>query len=335
MLSRGVSVAALLLSAVTLTSCATDASSGGSPASGDRRGCEIPGSLTRLSGPPFGVVLPSGRFASQSYPSAQAIADAGLNAVSIGIPFYYSDSGDIVFGRRGETKEQWLEQIRCTVVEAKEAGLIVLAWGQFIAADAPPGEEPMGVPADLQARLGPAILPLVPDLAAVLEEARVEYFSPVSELDKYVGYPNHNAVFADLVSAARTTYTGTLYAQPNTLARPPSFDSEGVAPDFGGVDALSIAWISFGCRDDDIERAQWYVDQARIQGVREAFIGEIGGVTAGSPADEPCLQKLIDRWDGSRNGVMVLDAPSDIPGAAQVAGGWQEDVLRQLVRTPE
>jgi len=292
--------------------------------------CETPVGLGRIDGAPFGVLLPSGRFEGQSYPSAQVIADAGLNAVSIGIPIYYNSAGELVFGRRDETKEQWLEQVRCTMLEAKQAGLITLAWGQFVDAEAQRGQEPMDAPADVQAKLGPASLELIPDLAQVLEETQVEYFAPVSELDKFVGYENHNAVFADMVDAARTNFTGKIYAQPNTLGRPPSFDSENVPPDFGGADAMSIAWISFDCREDDMARAQWYVDQAKAQGVEEIFIGEIGGVTGGSPNDAACLDTLIAKWDGATNGVIALDAPSDMPNAAQVAGTWREEKLRGL-----
>lgn len=292
--------------------------------------CESSADLTRNGDAPFGVLLPSGRFDSQSYPSAQAIKDAGLTAVSIGIPIYYTADGSLTFGRRGETKEQWLDQVACTVLEAKNAGLITLAWGQFVQADAPRGEEPMDAPADVQAALGPAALELIPDLARVLEEAQVEYFAPVAELDKFVGFANHNAVWADMVAAARPHFSGTMYMQPNTLSQPPSFDSENVAPDFGGADAMSIAWISFDCREDDMARAQWYVDQARAQGVAQFFIGEIGGVTGGSPADAACFDTLVEKWDGAQVGVIALDAPTDVPNAAQVAGTWREDALREL-----
>jgi hypothetical protein len=250
--------------------------------------------------------------------------------VSIGIPIYYNAAGEIVFGRRGETKEQWLGQVRCTMLEAKNAGLITLAWGQLVDADAQRGEEPMDAPSGVQAKLGPATLSLIPDLAQVLEEVQVEYFSPVAELDKFVGYQNHNAVFAKMVEAARSRFTGKIYAQPNTLSRSPSFDSENVSPDFGDAEAMSIAWISFNCREDDMARAQWYVDQAKAQGVQQIFIGEIGGTTGGSPDDAACLDKLIEEWAGDANGVIALDAPSDLPNAAQIAGTWREQKLREL-----
>ena len=71
-------------------------------------------------------------------------------------------------------------------------------------------------------------------------------------------------------------------------------------------------------------RAQWYVDQAKAQGIDEFLIGEIGGTTGGSAADEACLDTLIEKWDGATNRVIVLDAPSDMPNAAQVAGTWRE-----------
>lgn len=333
MRQRTLTVGALVLATVAMTACGSDEQQARPAQQGDQNeACENPGDLTRIDGTPFGVLLPSGRFEGQSYPSAQAIADAGLNAVSIGIPFYYTSEGALVFGRRDETKEQWLEQVRCTVLEAKRAGLITLAWGQFVQADAQRGQEPMDAPADVQAELGPAALELIPELAQLLEDAKVDYFAPVAELDKFVGYQNHNDVFPAMVDAARAHFTGKIYAQPNTLSRPPSFDSENIPPDLGDIDAMSIAWISFMCREDDMARAQWYVDQAKAQGIDDFFIGEIGGTTGGSPADEACLDTLIEKWDGAMNGVIVLDAPSDMPNAAQVAGSWREERLRELVQ---
>jgi hypothetical protein len=335
-IKMSLTVGAVLLMSVPLTACGSDEQQGqegqGTQQDGQRASCEKPGDLVRLEGRPFGVLLPSGRFEGQSYQSAQAIADAGLNAVSIGIPFYYTSDGALVFGRRDETKEQWLAQVRCVMLEAKQAGLITLAWGQFVQADAQRGQEPMDAPPDVQAKLGPAALELIPELAQVLEEARVEYFAPVAELDKFVGYQNHNDVFPAMVDAARANFTGKIYAQPNTLSRPPSFDSENIPPDLGDIDAMSIAWISFTCREDDMARAQWYVDQAKAQGIDEFFIGEIGGTTGGSPADEACLDALVGKWDGAKNGVIVLDAPSDMPNAAQVAGTWREEKLRELAK---
>ena len=78
-----------------------------------------------------------------------------------------------------------------------------------------------------------------------------------------------------------------------------------------------------------MQKVDWLIDEAEAQGISDRFIGEIGGVTGGSSADRPCMDTLIERW-GSESGVVVLDVPSDLPDASQVAGGWLEDVLLEL-----
>lgn len=314
---------ALLIAIVMLLgACSSDSNSQ------DSSRCQTPRVVNRVSEAPFGVLLPSGRFEGQSYTSAQAVVDSGLNAVSIGWPFYFKESGDIVFGFRDETKDQWLDQLRCTVVEIKEAGLVALVWGQMVQADLPRGVEPMEIPSELVEAVGVGVSELITDVGRVLEELQVEYWSPVSELDKFLGYEGHQKFFAQYVDQARSVFSGTLYAQINSLDQE-GFTVKQITPDFGGVDAMSIAWISFACREDDMQKVDWLIEQAEAQGITRRFIGEIGGVTGGSLSDEPCMSTLVSRW-GSESGVLILDAPSDLPGASQVAGGWLEDFLVSL-----
>lgn len=319
---RAVSIAVAAIGAVLLAAC----SSGGE--SSDGSDCEAIEQPVRSAEAPVGVLMPSGGFEGQSYPTAQAVADAGLNAVSIGWPFYFLESGEVAFGFRDETKEQWLDRLRCTVVQLKDAGLVAIVWGQFVQADLPRGVEPMGIPSELVDVVGPAVEELLVDVGSVLEELRVEYWSPVSELDKYFGYEGHQTYFARYVERARSVFSGTVYAQINSLDQN-GFTVNRVSPDLAGVDAMSIAWISFACREDDMQKVDWLIEEAETQGVTRRFIGEIGGVTGGSVADKPCMDTLISRW-GSESGVVVLDAPSDLPGASQVAGGWLEKLLLEL-----
>ena len=311
-----------MLGVAFLSAC----SGGDERASGS--GCATRDESVRIADAPIGVLLPSGGFEGQSYPSAQAVADAGLNAVSIGWPFYFLETGEVTFGYRDETKDQWLDRLRCTVVEIKDAGLVAIVWGQMVQADLPRGVEPMGIPTNLIDTVGTGVEDLIADVGAVLEELQVEYWSPVSELDKFLGFEGHQQFFPRYVEQARSVFTGTLYAQINSLDQN-GFTVNRITPDLAGVDAMSIAWISFACREDDMQKVDWLIEQAEAQGITEYFIGEIGGVTGGSSADRPCMDTLIERW-GSESGVVILDAPSDLPGASQVAGSWLEDVLLEL-----
>jgi hypothetical protein len=76
--------------------------------------------------------------------------------------------------------------------------------------------------------------------------------------------------------------------------------------------------------------ADFVVQAAAAQGITRVFISEVGSTQAADESKRPCLEKLIDYWDGATNGVFVLDMPSDQPGGAVVKGNWQEDVLRSL-----
>ncbi len=336
--SRRIRRTALLVAAVALLAACSDgggdaAGPGGAGGPGGPGGvaCEVPAGLTRSGEVPVGVLLPSGSFERQSYASAQAIADAGLNAVSLGWPFYYTAAGDVVFDFDGSADEQararWVERVRCSVVAAKEAGLVVAVWGQFQAAQVE--GEPGGMPEGIRDRVLEQALALVPEMARVLEELQVEYWSPVAELDKFAGIEGHNDFFARMVAAGAPHFSGTVYVQPNILQQD-SFFVQGVVPDLGGVDALGVAWISYECEPEQLRAADFFLEAARAQGIDRVLITELGGTRAVDESARPCLEQLIARWEGGTNGVFLLDFPDIRAGASTIAGSWQEDVLREL-----
>lgn len=247
--------------------------------------------------------------------------------MSIGWSILYNESGDIVFDWNGsadeDAKSRWLQQARCTALEAKEAGLIVSLWGQF--QEAGVDGEPGLIREDIREKVLHASVEVIPDMAQVAEDVQAEYFSPVAELDKYGGIEGHNVFFPQYVAAARPIFSGILYSQPNILQRDPSFFSEKLSPALEGIDALGISWISYRCDPKDKEKTRWFIDQARSQGVNKVYISEIGDVQA-SP-QTPCLEELIEEWGGDASGVFVLDSPPMMPNAAEIKGSWQEDVL--------
>lgn len=63
-----------------------------------------------------------------------------------------------------------------------------------------------------------------------------------------------------------------------------------------------------------------------------SFISEAGGTQFADASKRPCLETLIDYWDGATNGVFVLDMPSDQPGGAVVKGNWREAELLNVSR---
>ena len=299
--------------------------------------CESPKDLVRLKNAPIGVLMPSGSLKNQSYSSASEISEAGLNAVSLGFEFYFSPTGEIVFDFNGNSdvnaKERWMENLRCTVIEAKQQGLIVSVWGQFV--EAGRRGEPGEVAQDVQTKVLDGALELMPEIGKLLEELQVEYWAPVSELERFAGIANHNTYFPQFVDAGRPHFTGVIYAQPNILQRD-GFVMQNVEPNLGGADALGISWISFECETDklppntSIESADFYIDAATKQGITQVFISELGGTKAVDESAKPCLEKLIATWKGAENGVFLLDMPSDFPNGSQIKDSWQEEILRAL-----
>ena len=301
------------------------------------RQCDVPMDLTRLQETPIGVLMPAGSLQRQSYKEAQEIASAGLNAVSLGLGFYYTQQGDITFDFDGNSDEdalkRWKNNLRCNVVEAKSAGLIVAVWGQFI--EAGRRGEPGAVSEEIQVKILDQTLGLIPEVASMLEELKVEFWSPVSELDRFVGPTNHNIYFPQMVAAGRPLFTGTMYAQPAILDRN-GFVPQDIIPDLGGVDALGISWISYECEVDklppgqSLDWADYFIDAAAQQGISRVYISELGDTVAADEGSRPCLEKLIATWNGKNEGVFLLDMPSDFPNGVVIKGSWQEQVLRTL-----
>jgi hypothetical protein len=297
------------------------------------RQCALPDGLERQDGVPIGVLMPAGSADRQSYTTMAEVAAAGLTAVSLGFEFFYTNDGRIVFdfdGSEGdEAKQRWLDSLKCNVIEAKESGLIVSVWGQFVEANR--RGEPGEVPEEIRSPLLDGALELMPEIGAVLEELQVEYWTPVSELEKFVGLENHNRYFGKMVEAGRSSFSGLMYVQPNILQRD-SFYVQGITPDLGGVDALGISWISYECEEERLGAADFFLEQAASQEVQRVFISEIGDTRASDEGARPCLESLIERWDGREKGVFVLDMPTTEPGGANIKGNWQEEVLQALLK---
>lgn len=330
----------MLLAVFALAACGSPGNSGdgadgpGFPASTAR--CETPVDLVRRANVPIGVLMPSGAPQRQSYVSIDELVTVGYTAVSLGFPFYFSPTGEIVYDFDGnadaDARQRWEDEIRCTVIEAKEAGLVVAVWGQFI--EAGRRGEPGKMNAGVQNAVLDGALALMPEVAALLEELKVEYWSPVSELDKFAGPTGHNEYFARMVDAGRAAFTGTIYAQPNILDRN-GFVAQSIIPEFGEADALGISWISYECESDKMPPGQslawadYFVDAATAQGVSRVFISELGDTRPTDESQRACLETLIDYWDGMNTGVFLLDMPTDQPGSVRIKGSWQEAVLQE------
>lgn len=321
-------VAAITVACVVLISGCSGESSSSETENQASSQCELPGGLTRLSGVPVGVLMPSGSFQQQSYESANEMVAVGLNAVSFGWSFYYTSSGEIVFDFDGSSdanaKSRWINQIRCSVIEAKEAGLIVSVWGQFQEANY--RGEPMGMPEEIRNRVLDQAVELIPEIAQTLEELKVEYWSPVSELDKYAGIEGHNSYFPKMVDVGRPLFNGIIYSQPNILQRD-SFYVQNIQPDLGKIDALGISWISYECEPERLKASDFFLKSATSQGINNFFVSELGSTNYADETNKACLEKLIEYWNAGETGLFLLDNPPIREGVATIKDSWQEAVL--------
>jgi hypothetical protein len=60
------------------------------------------------------------------------------------------------------------------------------------------------------------------------------------------------------------------------------------------------------------------------------FVSELGDTKSADESARPCVEKLIDYWDGRTSGVFMLDMPSGSPNGASIKDSWQEEVLTAL-----
>lgn len=292
------------------------------------RACAVPAGTTRSGAVPIGILMPSGNFSGQSYGSPAGVKKAGFNAISLGISLYYDSKGRVTFGRGGQSKQDWLNEIGCNVAKIKEQGLVALVWGQLQDVNQKAGTEPQPVPAKLRAKVAKATTSVMADVAKTLEKYKADYWSPISESDKWFGAEGHNRYFPQWVKIGSRYFTGTIYAQ--MALNNGVTDRSGKPLQMGGADALSIAWISFECEKQMYERPDQMVAAARKQGVDDVFVGEIGGVRAGVPADAACMTDVVEHFGARETGVLFLDAPKDMQGGSRVEGQWPAEWLLEL-----
>lgn len=298
------------------------------PSSSSTRACAVPAGARRSSEVPIGILMPSGNITGQSYGSAASVKAAGFNAISVGVSFYYDDKGRVSYGRGGQTKQQWLNEVGCTVAQIKAQGLVALVWGQFQNINQKQGTEPQPVPAKLRKRVAASATAVMADLAKTLEKYKADYWSPVSEADKWLGTAGHNTYFPTWVRIGEKHFKGKIYAQ--MALNNGVTDPAGRPLAMGGADALSIAWVSFQCEDQMFERPDAMVAQARKQGVSSVFVGEIGGVRAGDPSDAACMTTVVDHFGARDTGVLFLDSPKDMEGGSRVESQWPAEWLLSL-----
>ena len=311
-------------------------SQGGS-ASGSQGGsasCKAPAKLVRSSAVPFGTRAPGFLISPEdhSYGSAAAIKAKGFNAVNTSFLMPYNTQGELDFSRYGG-KAAWLCGLARHLASAKKAGLVVLMEGELQEANAKRGVEPGPVPKDLRAKLADQVTSLMPDLASLLEQYKVEYFAPLGESDKWLGVDVTQTNYPKWVAATKQTYRGKVFAQLFTgVAGQDAFGPLGITPNLTGLDALGIVFGDFQCSANSVAATDAYVSAARSQGIGTIFLSELGGITkpTDAVAAQSCMQSVVDRYGARATGVLFMDNPRDLPGAQLVEGQWPETFVLGL-----
>jgi hypothetical protein len=305
-------------------------SQGGS-ASGSQGGsasCKAPAGLVRSSAVPFGTRAPGFLISPEdhSYGSAAAIKAKGFNAVNTSFLIPYNTQGELDFSRYGG-KAAWLCGLARGLASAKKAGLVVLVEGEVQAANAQRDVEPGPVPTALRAKLADQLTSLMPDLASLLEQYKVEYFAPLGESEKWLGVDVTQANYPKWVAATKQNYRGKVFAQLFTgILGQEAFGPLGITPNLTGLDALGIVFGDWKCSANSVAYTDAYVSAARSQGIGTILLSELGGSTkpTDAVAAQSCMQSVVDRYGARATGVLFMDNPRNMPGAQVVEGQWPE-----------
>jgi len=323
-----------------LTWSSPDGSSSGSQggsASGSQGGsasCKAPAGLVRSNAIPFGTRAPAFLLSPEehSYGSAAVVKAKGFNAVNVSVMMPYNAQGELDFARQGG-KASWLCRLGLALALAKKAGLVVLVEGELQDTNAQRGVEPGPVPEALRAKLADQVTSLMPDLATLMEQYKVEYFAPLGESEKWLGVDLTQANYAKWVAATKQIYRGKVFAQLFTgTPGQEAFGPLGITPNLTGLDALGIVFGDWNCSANSLAYTDAYVSAARSQGIGTILLSELGGVS--TPADavaaQSCMQSVVDRYGARATGVLFMDNSRGMTGAQVVEGQWPESFVLSL-----
>lgn len=311
----------------------TTPSSGGSSASSSAS-CKAPSGLTRSSSIPFGTRAPAFLTSPEqhSYGTAAVVKAKGFNAVNASILIPYNSKGELDFSRE-QGKASWLCRIGESLVALKKAGLVVLVEGELQSVDNPRGTEPGPVPENLRSAVARSVTGLIPELATLMEQAKVEYWAPLGESDKWLGVDLTQANYPVWAATARQSYQGKLFAQLFTgTPGQQAYGPLGITPDLRNLDALGIVFGDWSCSANSLAYTDAYVQAARAQGISTILLSELGGVSrpTDAAAAQACMLAVVDRYGARQTGVLFMDNDKQMPGSQQVEGQWPESFVLSL-----
>ncbi|MBU6244159.1 MAG: hypothetical protein KGP12_02985 [Actinomycetales bacterium] len=312
----------------------TAPSGDGSSGSASAASCKPPKGLTRSASVPFGTRAPAFLVSpkNHSYGSAAAIKAKGFNAINTSILIPYNSAGDLDFSREGG-KAAWLCRLGQSLGDLKKAGLVVLVEGEVQAVDNPQGTEPGPVPDAIRAKVAQGISGLMPDLAKLMEQYKVEYFAPLGESEKWLGVDLTQANYPQWAATAKQTYKGKVFAQLFTgVPGQQAFGPLGLTPNLSNLDALGIVFGDWNCSANSLAYTDAYVQAARSQGVGTILASELGGTTKpqNAAAAQACMQQVVDRYGTRQTGVLFMDNDQKMPGSQSVEGQWPETFVLSL-----
>lgn len=309
-------------------------SGGGSSGSASAASCKPPAGLSRSASVPFGTRAPAFLLSpkNHSYGSAAAIKAKGFNAINTSVLIPYNSAGDLDFSREGG-KAAWLCRLGQSLGELKKAGLVVLVEGEVQAVDNPRGTEPGPVPDAIRAKVAQGISGLMPDLAKLMEQYKVEYFAPLGESEKWLGVDLTQANYPQWAATVKQAYKGKVFAQLfGGIPGQQAFGPLGLTPNLSNLDALGIVFGDWSCSANSLAYTDAYVQAARSQGVGTILTSELGGTTKpqDAAAAQACMQQVVDRYGTRQTGVLFMDNDKSMPGSQSVEGQWPETFVLGL-----
>ena len=217
-----------------------------------------------------------------------------------------------------------------TILSYKEEGLAVAIALEPIAVES--RGEPGPIPEKLKDTFLEDLNEFLPNILEILEETKVEIFSPMNEQDYKLGIDTASEWGQSVLPIIKETFSGKILWKGSLFEHVSR--NRNIEIDFSGYDIVGFSAFPFSGINrypseinDFIETiSEW----ANEDGVNQIFISEFGSYEPVpiSPNDEPrAIEIVFEESDSRVDGFFVFDPPRGFGTA--IKGSILEDVVKE------